>query len=156
MKNMETPCRQTHQAILLLKCQETWNHAKPTVLLSDSKGVWELSPKVSVFPTKDADAPSMNNLAGMAMGLKSTHGEMLTLHEDHVVCGECVGSGMGLSCSYLMFYFRWEVKGLHFLMRFHWQDLCRNHRWHYLLKVTTMREMHEGGSCHLDFVWERR
>lgn len=91
MKSMETLCRwrtwkhpadeehgntmQTDSpGHIASKMSRNLESCKAHVLLSDSKGVWEFSPKVSVFPTKDADATPMNNLAGMALGLKSTHG----------------------------------------------------------------------------------
>lgn len=134
MKTMESPIDEDHEntvqtdssAHITSKMSRNLESPKAHILISDSKGVWELSSKFDVFPTKIANTPPINNLAKVPVGLKSAYGEMFvsSLRLRDFVCST-VCSAEGISCSYLMLPFRQEVEGRHF-MRFHWQGLNRN------------------------------
>ena len=117
MRNMETPCRQIHQPILLPKCQETWNHAKPTFYFQILKGCKNFLLKSVSSQQKMQMLHTWIIWQEWPWDSKALMVKCLTLHEDHValhrVCGVSCGTPL-----LLMFSFWWEVKGLHFLMHF--------------------------------------
>lgn len=131
----KTPCRQIHHPILLPKCQETWNHVKLMYYFQILKGCENFLLKSVSSQQKMQMLHAWIIWQGWPWDSKAPMAKCWHSVKTMWLCRECMGSAVGLSCSYLMSSLWWEVEGWHFLMHFHWLDLSRNHHWHYLLKV---------------------